>query len=184
MPKNRVLITKGAACQHRTPPDRLSRLIGTAAAPTLIDVRIDEDFSADPRLIPGAVRRSHLDVQDWASRLMAQSVVVICHKGKKLSEGAAAWLRCGRVAAEILAHVLRRPRAVERRFPALRRVLPMVPRRDQRDAHLADQQGQVRPEAGRLLGRGQPGDQTCEHRRFIGQRSSFRLLQGSPPPTP
>lgn len=41
-------------------PDKLSRLIGTAAAPALIDVRIDEDFSADPRLIPGAVRRSHL----------------------------------------------------------------------------------------------------------------------------
>ncbi|MBB4263977.1 hypothetical protein GGD64_008049 [Bradyrhizobium sp. CIR3A] len=37
-------------------PDKLSRLIGTAAAPMLIDVRIDEDFSADPRPIPGAVR--------------------------------------------------------------------------------------------------------------------------------
>lgn len=84
-------------------PDKLSRLIGTAAAPTLIDVRIDEDFSADPRLIPGAVRRLHLDVPDWASRLTGQSVVVVCHEGKKLSEGAAAWLRCSNVAAEILA---------------------------------------------------------------------------------
>ncbi|WP_143198026.1 sulfurtransferase/chromate resistance protein [Bradyrhizobium sp. AS23.2] len=83
-------------------PDKLSRLIGTAAAPALIDVRIDEDFSADPHLIPGAVRRSHLDVQDWASRLTRQSVVVVCHTGKKLSEGTAAWLRCGKVAAEVL----------------------------------------------------------------------------------
>ena len=39
--------------------DKLSRLIGTASAPTLIDVRIDEDFAADPRLIPGATRRPH-----------------------------------------------------------------------------------------------------------------------------
>jgi hypothetical protein len=36
--------------------EKLSRLIGTANAPSLIDVRIDEDFAADPRLIPGAVR--------------------------------------------------------------------------------------------------------------------------------
>ncbi|MES5485240.1 sulfurtransferase, partial [Bradyrhizobium sp. INPA03-11B] len=49
--------------------EKLSRLIGTAKAPTLVDVRIDEDFTADPRLIPGAIRRSHLDVQDWASSL-------------------------------------------------------------------------------------------------------------------
>ena len=83
-------------------PDKLSRLIGTANAPTLIDVRIDEDFAADPRLIPGATRRSHLDVQDWASRLTGQSVVVICQKGQKLGEGTAAWLRCSNVDAESL----------------------------------------------------------------------------------
>jgi rhodanese-related sulfurtransferase len=82
--------------------DKLSRLIGTVNAPTLIDVRIDEDFRADPRLIPGAVRRSHLDVHDWASRMSGQSVVVVCNKGQKLSEGTAAWLRCGNVEAEVL----------------------------------------------------------------------------------
>lgn len=37
-----------------------------------------------------AVRGSHLDVQDWASPLTGQSVVVVCQKGKKLSEGTAA----------------------------------------------------------------------------------------------
>jgi rhodanese-related sulfurtransferase len=78
------------------------RLIGTANAPMLVDVRIDEDFAADPRLIPGATRRSHVDVQDWASRIVGQPVVVVCNKGQKLSEGTAAWLRHGNVAAEIL----------------------------------------------------------------------------------
>src|SRR5882757_3784663 len=104
MPKNRVLIHQGRNMSSYTSisPDKLSRLIGTPNAPTLVDVRIDEDFSADPRLIPGAVRRSHLDVQDWAPRMTGQSVVVICHKGLKLSEGTAAWLRCGSVAAEVL----------------------------------------------------------------------------------
>ena len=82
--------------------DKLSRLIGTARAPTLIDVRIDEDFAADPRLIPGATRRSHRDLQDWAPRLTGQSVIVICQKGQKLSEGTAAWLRQSGVAAETL----------------------------------------------------------------------------------
>jgi rhodanese-related sulfurtransferase len=82
--------------------DKLARLIGTAKAPALIDVRIDEDFAADPRLIPGAVRRSHRDLQEWAPRLTGQSVVVICQKGQKLSEGTAAWLRQSGIAAETL----------------------------------------------------------------------------------
>lgn len=82
--------------------DKLSRLIGTVNAPTLIDVRIDDDFAADPRLIPGAIRHSHRDVQDWAGGLAGQAVVVICHRGQKLSEGTAAWLRHNNIAAEIL----------------------------------------------------------------------------------
>ena len=34
-------------------PVKLACLIGAPNGPTLIDVRADEDFSADPRLIPG-----------------------------------------------------------------------------------------------------------------------------------
>jgi rhodanese-related sulfurtransferase len=80
-------------------PDKLSRLIGTANAPALIDVRLDEDFAADPRIIPGAVRRSHQNVQDWAPSFSGRNVVVISRAGKKLSEGTAAWLRHGNIAA-------------------------------------------------------------------------------------
>ena len=52
---------EGAAMSSYTTisPDKLSRLIGTANTPVLIDVRTSEDFAADPRLIPGAVRRNH-----------------------------------------------------------------------------------------------------------------------------
>lgn len=37
--------------------EKLARLIGLANAPTIVDVRTDEAFAADPRLIPGAIRR-------------------------------------------------------------------------------------------------------------------------------
>ena len=82
--------------------DKLFRLIGTAKAPALIDVRTDEDFAADPRLIPGAVRRSHRNVHDWASSLAGQPVIVICFKGEKLAEGTAAALRHNGISAETL----------------------------------------------------------------------------------
>src|SRR6516162_6666510 len=82
--------------------DKLFRLIGTDSAPRLIDVRPDEEFAAQPRLIPGASRHSHLSVQEWAPGLTGHSVVVICQNGLKLSEGTAAWLRYNGIAAEIL----------------------------------------------------------------------------------
>ena len=81
--------------------EKLSLLIGTANTP-LIDARVDEDFSADSRLIPSAIRRSHRDFQEWREGLTGKSVVVICQKGQELSEATAAWLRRGNIAAEIL----------------------------------------------------------------------------------
>ena len=82
--------------------DKLARLIGTPNAPLVIDVRTDEDFAADPRLVPGAMRRSHDNVSEWAPALDGRSAVVVCHRGSKLSHGVAAWLRHEGVAAELL----------------------------------------------------------------------------------
>jgi rhodanese-related sulfurtransferase len=73
--------------------EKLARLIGTPNCPALIDVRIDEDFDADPRLIPSSARRAHDRVQEWGGSITNPSAVVICHGGEKLSEGVAAWLR-------------------------------------------------------------------------------------------
>ncbi len=83
-------------------PLQLSRLIGTPDAPLLIDVRTDEDFAADPRLLPGARRVAHGDMAGVAGRIGAAGAVVICQRGKKLSEGAAALLRALGKAAEVL----------------------------------------------------------------------------------
>lgn len=82
--------------------EKLSRLVGTPNAPVLIDVRTDEDFTADPRLIPGALRRPHASTPDWVSGYAGRSAAVICQKGLKLSEGVAAWLRQAGAAAEVL----------------------------------------------------------------------------------
>ena len=82
--------------------EKLSRLIGTTSTPVLIDVRTDEDFAADPRIIPGALRRPHNTALDWAKDFAGRSAIVICRKGQKLSEGAAAWLRHSGAAAEAL----------------------------------------------------------------------------------
>lgn len=74
-------------------PVQLARLVGTAEAPLVIDVRIDEDFALDPRMIPASQRRSHKDIAAWGEALAGRSVVVSCQKGLKLSQGVAAWLR-------------------------------------------------------------------------------------------
>ncbi|TDQ85510.1 hypothetical protein A8950_0297 [Dongia mobilis] len=83
-------------------PQQLSRLVGTADAPGLIDVRLDEDFAADPRLLPASRRRDYARVADWAAEYRNRHVAVICQKGLKLSQGVAAWLRQEGVAAETL----------------------------------------------------------------------------------
>ncbi len=82
--------------------DKLARLVGTPKCPALVDVRTDEDFAADPRLIPGSVRRSHLEAHRLATQLGDRPAIVICQRGKKLSEGTAAWLRHQGTAAESL----------------------------------------------------------------------------------
>lgn len=81
---------------------QLSRLIGTPDAPAVIDVCIDDDFNADPRLIPASKRHPHKDIAAVAPSLTGSRVVVVCQKGRKLSQGAAAILRDSGVAAETL----------------------------------------------------------------------------------
>src|SRR5262245_42984014 len=82
--------------------DKLIRLIGTAKTPVLIDVRTEEDFAADQRLIPGAVRRNSAAATDWGQQYAGQPAVVVCLRGQKLAQGTAAWLRHLDVSAESL----------------------------------------------------------------------------------
>ncbi|TPI59181.1 sulfurtransferase [Mesorhizobium sp. B3-1-3] len=81
---------------------QLSRLVGLPDAPCLVDVRTDEDYEADPRLLPASCRRDFRTVSSWASEFSGRKVVVICQRGQKLSQGVAAWLRHDGIPAESL----------------------------------------------------------------------------------
>ncbi|MEM7047550.1 MAG: sulfurtransferase/chromate resistance protein [Pseudomonadota bacterium] len=84
-------------------PAQLSRLIGTPVCPVLIDVRIDTDFDTYPRMVPSSFHHPFDDVVSLVPELTHRRVVLICHEGKKLSEGAAAVLRNYQIRAEVLA---------------------------------------------------------------------------------
>jgi len=81
---------------------QLSRLIGTPAAPIIIDVRTDEDFELDPDLIPTAFRHPFNDMASLAHELIDKRVMLYCQKGKKISQGAMAVLRNIGIKAESL----------------------------------------------------------------------------------
>ncbi len=87
---------------HDISPDILLPLIGTPRCPVLIDIRLPEDVAADATRLPGALMWDHRDPAGLAARLGGRASVVICHKGLKLSQGVAAWLRSDGAAAHYL----------------------------------------------------------------------------------
>lgn len=98
-------------------PQDLNGRLGIQAAPVVVDVRTDEDFALDPRLIPTAVRRAGLAAADWAEAFAGRDCVVVCERGLKISQGAAAWL----------GHMGARPLVLEGGFQAWREAeLPLV----------------------------------------------------------
>jgi rhodanese-related sulfurtransferase len=82
-------------------PDKLNRIVGTPGMPALIDVRTDEDFAADPRLLPGSIRQDYSKVVEWGPSVGGPAVI-ICQQGRKLSHGVAAHLRYAGIHAETL----------------------------------------------------------------------------------
>ncbi|HAN64539.1 MAG TPA: sulfurtransferase, partial [Rhizobiales bacterium] len=80
--------------------DKLVRLIGTPKCPLLVDVRPQDDFEADPHLIPSAFHCAFDKLADRLETDGGQSAVVICQKGSDVSQGATALLRHNGVPAE------------------------------------------------------------------------------------
>jgi Rhodanese-like domain len=60
--------------------DKLVRLIGTPKCPLLVDVRPQEDFEADPHLIPSSIHCASNKLEDRAEAYDRQSAIVICQK--------------------------------------------------------------------------------------------------------
>ncbi len=105
--KDRVPINPGDGGTHMPAPnaisfDKLSRILGTPRAPLLLDVRSEEDFAADPRLLPGATRVDDQALAALASQLGGQPSIAVCQGGHRRSQGTAAWLRAEGYASEYL----------------------------------------------------------------------------------
>ena len=105
MPKHRIRSNRHGCTMssfNTISAEKLARLIGTPKCPVLVDVRTDEDFASDPRLVPGSIRRPFAQVADWDHELTGRAAIVVCQKGLKLSHGAAAWLRHAGIPADSL----------------------------------------------------------------------------------
>ncbi|WP_196260593.1 chromate resistance protein ChrB domain-containing protein [Pelagibacterium limicola] len=83
-------------------PEKLARIIGTPKAPLLLDVRSDEDYATDPRILPGSVRADDRSLGHIAARLAGQPAIAYCQAGHRRAQGAAAWLRAEGCPAEYL----------------------------------------------------------------------------------
>ena len=66
--------------------DKLARLVGTPHCPALVDVRTNDHYNIDPRLIPRSMRRPPTDASAWVSEFVGRSAIVICQRGAKLAE--------------------------------------------------------------------------------------------------
>ena len=53
-------------------------------------------------MLPASIKRTYTDVDAWRNACDGHPVVVVCQKGRKLSEGVAACLRLEGVQAEVL----------------------------------------------------------------------------------
>jgi rhodanese-related sulfurtransferase len=82
--------------------EKLVRLVGTPKCPTLIDVRPQPEFEADPHLIPSSHHCAFEKIEVWSEGSGSHPAVVICREGANLSQGVAAWLRDRGVPAEVL----------------------------------------------------------------------------------
>src|SRR5438128_8321328 len=84
-------------------PNNLYTRLGTASAPVLIDVRRQDTFGTDDKLIIGAFHRSPEDVERWRKDLPpGRPVVACCSHGREVSQGVATALRAAGIRAAYL----------------------------------------------------------------------------------
>src|SRR5215472_13298645 len=75
-------------------PAELYGRLGTASAPTVVDVRRLADFATADQLIISAYHRDPDEVEQWGKELpRGRQVVVHCVHGRELSQSLAAELR-------------------------------------------------------------------------------------------
>ena len=84
-------------------PDKLCRLIGSPAAPQIIDVRRREVYDKAAALLPGAIWRDAAASVVWSAELdRSRPIIVACKAGHELSQSATAQLRSTGINASAL----------------------------------------------------------------------------------
>jgi rhodanese-related sulfurtransferase len=88
---------------HSISSQQLYECLGKASAPILVDVRRQDAFGTDDRLIIGALHRPPEEVERWQREFPAsQPIVAYCGHGREVSQGVAAALRRAGVEARYL----------------------------------------------------------------------------------
>jgi rhodanese-related sulfurtransferase len=86
-----------------TPVQSASDLLGGPDWPQVVDLRLEDDFLADPRDIPCSVHRHESDYENWIGGLDRQRPVILsCHRGLKVSQAIAARMRADGWKASVL----------------------------------------------------------------------------------
>jgi rhodanese-related sulfurtransferase len=89
--------------QNSISPEALYARLGSEAAPIIVDVRRDADFSGADRLVADAFHCSPDNVEEWRTALPSgREVVTYCVHGHQVSQGVAAALRLMGVEANFL----------------------------------------------------------------------------------
>ena len=89
--------------KHSISPDTLYARLGSEAAPIIVDVRRDADFTTAATLVADAFHRSPDNVELWQTDLPdGRQVVTYCLHGREVSQGVAAALRLMGVEANFL----------------------------------------------------------------------------------
>ena len=81
------------AYENTVPAAEVQSMQATGA--TILDVRLIEDFDADPVLVPDAVYRDPDDIRQWVGQMSPEDgpVIVYCVRGKWVSQKAANYLQ-------------------------------------------------------------------------------------------
>ncbi|MDB5602665.1 MAG: hypothetical protein JWN71_4709 [Xanthobacteraceae bacterium] len=92
------------SANYSVSPKDLWSLIGSAAAPQIVDVRRRDVYDVAPGLLPTAVWRNAADVDNWAGTLdPTRPIVVSCKAGHEMSQMTTASLRAQGFDARMLA---------------------------------------------------------------------------------
>jgi rhodanese-related sulfurtransferase len=79
---------------HSISSQQLYERLGTASAPILVDVRRQDAFGNDDRLIIGALHGPPEEVERWRNEFSAsRPIIAYCSHGREVSQGVAAALR-------------------------------------------------------------------------------------------